>query len=279
MFPLNEQFKLEIRQLYNERIKVPCYLAIVLVPLFGFLDYILFPDKFIYFMSLRIGTSIVLAALLFLSYRQFGKDYSGTLAFAFYLSVALMISVMIRHTGGYNSPYYAGLNLLIVTIVVIPWSMMAAVGTVSTIYGTYIFPILILDHINDYPIFINNNSFMLSTIIISLTINYVNNRLRFLEFKSRYELSELNLRLEAARQELEQSYIKLQELDEVKDRFFANISHELRTPITLILAPTDMMLNRDLGDLTPPQERYLKIMHGNALRLLRLINNMLDLSK
>jgi signal transduction histidine kinase len=85
--------------------------------------------------------------------------------------------------------------------------------------------------------------------------------------------------LAESKRELEQSYQKLQELDQLKSKFFANISHELRTPLTLILAPTEMLLNRDLGSLTKGQEKYLGIMQTNSLRLLKLINTLLDLAK
>jgi signal transduction histidine kinase len=78
---------------------------------------------------------------------------------------------------------------------------------------------------------------------------------------------------------LEDNVQKLQELDQLKSKFFANVSHELRTPLTLILAPTEMMLNRNLGDLTESQEKYLGIMHANSVRLLKLINSLLDLAK
>ncbi|TAK07025.1 MAG: response regulator [Candidatus Manganitrophaceae bacterium] len=93
------------------------------------------------------------------------------------------------------------------------------------------------------------------------------------------KVDERTRELAESKHQLEDSYQKLQELDQIKSKFFANISHELRTPITLILAPTEMMLNRNLGDLTKEQEKYLTIMQTNSLRLLKLINNLLDLAK
>nr|WP_186736882.1 ATP-binding protein [Spirosoma utsteinense] len=66
---------------------------------------------------------------------------------------------------------------------------------------------------------------------------------------------------------------KLQELNGVKTQFFANISHEFRTPLTLILGP--------LADLKErfPNESMLNVMERNGNRLLSLINQLLDLSK
>lgn len=77
--------------------------------------------------------------------------------------------------------------------------------------------------------------------------------------------------------DLEQlEYEKLKELDQLKSRFFADISHEFRTPLTLILGPLDNLLGA-----APSQEqaRQFGVMKRNAQRLLRLINQLLDLSK
>src|SRR5262249_28441133 len=77
---------------------------------------------------------------------------------------------------------------------------------------------------------------------------------------------------EAARDEL-------RELDAAKSRFTANIHHELRTPLTLTLAPVEAMLAGDFGALTEIQRSYLETVQSNGLRLLKLINNLLDLAK
>ena len=69
---------------------------------------------------------------------------------------------------------------------------------------------------------------------------------------------------------------KVQEIDKVKTNFFANISHEFRTPITLILGPLKEMYN---GTFKGDQKATLGVMMRNGRRLLRLINQLLDLSK
>ena len=76
--------------------------------------------------------------------------------------------------------------------------------------------------------------------------------------------------------QLEQQTEKLKEIDKLKSNFFANISHEFRTPLTLIRGPLDAVRSGDPKELTT---RHLDMMRRNADRLLRLVNQLLDLSK
>jgi CheY-like chemotaxis protein/two-component sensor histidine kinase len=69
----------------------------------------------------------------------------------------------------------------------------------------------------------------------------------------------------------------LSEIDQMRSRFFANVSHEFRTPLTLILAPLETLL----ATAPPDTKEYLllEMMQRNARRLLHLINQLMDLSK
>jgi len=70
---------------------------------------------------------------------------------------------------------------------------------------------------------------------------------------------------------------KLEELYQLKLRFFTNISHELRTPLTLIIGPTEKMLSTENLEEWIKQQSML--IHRNAKRLLRLTNQLLDFRK
>src|SRR5690606_34516350 len=69
---------------------------------------------------------------------------------------------------------------------------------------------------------------------------------------------------------------KEQELERMKSRFFTHISHEFRTPRTLILGPVDML---NSGVLNPQQKLHVSMLQRNASRLLALTNQLLDLAK
>lgn len=68
---------------------------------------------------------------------------------------------------------------------------------------------------------------------------------------------------------------RMHELDEMKIRFFTNVSHEFRTPLTLILAPLENMLQSS----SPDQRTHLQVIQRNAKRLLNLVNQLLDFRK
>jgi PAS domain S-box-containing protein len=71
----------------------------------------------------------------------------------------------------------------------------------------------------------------------------------------------------------------LAELDAAKTAFFANVSHEFRTPLTLLLAPLEDALAQTGSALSPADRERLSVAHRNGLRLLKLVNMLLEFSR
>jgi signal transduction histidine kinase len=90
-------------------------------------------------------------------------------------------------------------------------------------------------------------------------------RLFFDEKRSRLELAKANE--------------GLRELDHAKTSFFHNVSHEIRTPLTLILGPIDHLLQNRTSELSPLVAENLRGIRINALRLLKMVNTLLDFAK
>ena len=70
----------------------------------------------------------------------------------------------------------------------------------------------------------------------------------------------------------------LAELDRAKTAFFSNVSHEFRTPLTLLLGPLEELL-RQSERMSPELRPALEVAHRNALRLLKLVNTLLEFSR
>jgi len=70
----------------------------------------------------------------------------------------------------------------------------------------------------------------------------------------------------------------LAELDRAKTVFFSNVSREFRTPLSLMVAPIESMLERAHPSVLASREE-LQLVHRNSMRLLKLVNNLLDFSR
>ncbi len=80
---------------------------------------------------------------------------------------------------------------------------------------------------------------------------------------------------EEERQRLE----ALAEIDRAKTLFFSNVSHEFRTPLTLMLGPVEDLLAKSHIGLSPAAKSQLELVNRNGSRLLRLVNTLLDFSR
>ena len=89
---------------------------------------------------------------------------------------------------------------------------------------------------------------------------------------ARDQLTQQNARLEASNTEL-------QRLDETKSSFIAVAAHELRTPLTAIMGYLELLTGGDAGPLNDPQMDYLRTAEAAAYRLLRITNNLLDVTR
>jgi PAS domain S-box-containing protein len=97
------------------------------------------------------------------------------------------------------------------------------------------------------------------------------------ELRTRAEEMETEILIRSV--ELQQANERLRELDRAKTAFFDNISHEFRTPLTLQLGPLEESLADTEDPLPPRQRERVEMARRNGLRLLRLVNALLDFSR
>jgi len=253
--------------------KVACMLVIALMPAGFLLDYFVYRDRVPDFLRLRLLCSALTLAVLVGLMRPELKKFHGILGAGWYLLPSFFISWMIAMQQGAVSPYYAGLSLVILAVSsVVQATFKESLIAVSSIFMMYAAACVLHGRIDSTNYLFNNIYFLVLTAMIVVTGNYFYNELRYREFCLRYELDE-------SRAKLQENHQKLVELDQIKSRFFANISHELRTPLTLLLAPLEAILTKHQHHLDAEITGHLRTMQGNGMRLLKLINDLLDLVK
>lgn len=113
---------------------------------------------------------------------------------------------------------------------------------------------------------------MIGFISLSVYVFHINRKIRV----ANRELRAINKKEEEQRRKLISLNAEIEEVTASKLQFFTNISHEVRTPLTLILGPLDKLMHL-LHD--SPYLSDLELVHKNAGRLLRVINQILDFRK
>ena len=243
-------------------VRTAAFVLFAIQTVFIGVDFLIFPDRARSFLPVRLGLNVVLGVVFFrASYRH---PVMSTLVTAF--GGGAMLLTVIYGTGGPSSEYYTGLVLLFTGMpVLVPLSGVQAAWIVASLFGVFAASPLFAAPPIDWNAYYLHSFFLGAAAFESVMSCSLLDRVRFTDYKQRHEL--------------ERTRDELKELDRAKSRFTANIHHELRTPLTLVLAPLEAMLGGEFGEIGERPRRYLHTMQVNALRLLKLINNLLDLAR
>lgn len=250
------------------------WIGFVLYPLFGVLDFLTAPRAWLWLLWATRGVFTLVTLIMFKLVRSsFFDRHSNALSAAYMITASLGISLMTVFMGGLASPYYAGLTLTIVaTGLLYVWPLRVVIATHAIIIASYVVPNLLLGEHGEAVTALSNFFFLVSTAIIVGAGQH-------LAYGSQREQIAGRLMLERTKKNLEQAHAQLKELDRVKSEFFANITHELKTPLTMMLAPIELMIDGQLGVVSDAQRSTLASIERSGIKLRRLIGDLLDLSR
>ncbi len=281
---LQSSFEAYDRKVTINNIQLGCLIGGVLMPAGVVLDYFVYHDDVRRFLALRLACSFLIGVFWLIVRSPSGRQHYRTLGVVLALIPAAFISIMIacgsvgpeRAYAGAASPYYAGLNLVLLVVgFILHWNLRQSLLATASVLVMYLLACFwseprFLSVQENRAIFANNVYFLVLTAIVVVAGSGYHFRLRFREYALLYQLDK-------NKQELEENHRKLKELDDLKSRFFANISHELRTPLTLLLAPLESIIVQNRATLSAQTMELLATMQSNGMRLLKLINDLLDL--
>jgi sigma-B regulation protein RsbU (phosphoserine phosphatase) len=168
-------------------------IAFTLVPAFFLLDYMVVPADLLARFALFRGLATIVPVIQFFVLRS-TRPSNRSLFHGYLLTLvtAGAIAVMTTYLGGFNSPYYAGLNLVIIAIVVLlPWGLFHSVMNSLIVLGLYVALNLLIPSPEPVrrEVLFNNLYFLVATAIIAVAINVVKQGLIEQEFWGRSNLS------------------------------------------------------------------------------------------
>ncbi len=268
-------------RLYQEydlkgRGRLTIFLSALLYASFIFLDWVHAPRP-LFSLFLAIRVTVLLAHLILFVLLGRMKTYRASALIIMTVGAIDVagIAVMIYLLGGFASAYVQGLYIIIIgSFIALPLSFRDTLAVLAFTAASYLVPSLFnLGRARiEWRDVVTNIYFLTSISVIGGIGAYFMDKLRRRELRSRLQLQETT-------SQLQESNVKLKSLDELKTQFFANVNHELRTPLTLMLAPLKTLLEGKMGRLTPVLTDTYETMQRNGYKLLKLINNLLDLNK
>jgi signal transduction histidine kinase len=258
----------------RRRTRTALFIACGLLPFFGALDYMLAPPG-----ALRIlwGVRAAVLAVTFVAFpivrtRFFDRHPSG-LSSAYAALIAFSISAMTLFMGGLASPYYAGLSLVIIGAgLLFVWPAPVVVITHSSIVLSFVVLNVLHGEVEPLRQALSNLAFLLGIAVVGSTGQIV-------LYRSQREQVLNQVRLEETKASLEAAHDQLKALDSFKSQLFANITHEFKTPLAMVLAPLELILQGEMGELSAAHRSTFESMFRSGLKLLKMIGDLLDLSR
>lgn len=173
--------------------KTLAMMGFTLIPIFFLLDTLMMPRELLarFGVYRATATAIVIAQYFLLRATRPGR-LSVLHGYFFSVMVGGMIALMTTDLGGFNSTYYAGLNLVLVAVnLLLPWDYIHSALNSAIVIGLYVVLNLVLSDAGNAAttsIIVNNLYFLSSTAVIAVSINYVKQKLIKQEFFLRTEL-------------------------------------------------------------------------------------------
>jgi signal transduction histidine kinase len=250
------------------------WIVLSLYPSFGFLDWLQAPRSALH---LLWGTRFIVAVVTVMMFRlvrtQLFDRHPDAISSAYMLLCAFGISLMTVFMGGLASPYYAGLSLAIVaTGLLFVWPAHVVLFTHASIIASFVIPNLIAGTAGSIVTEFSNLAFLVSTAIIAGTG-------QMLLFRTHRETIANQVTIERTTANLKAAHEQLKQLDRFKSQFFANITHEFKTPLAMILSPLELLLHGEAGEIGATQRATFEMMFRSGMKLLKMIGDLLDLSK
>ena len=254
--------------------RVLLWTALVLYPGFGALDYLLAPREALPFLWTTRGifVALTIALLVFVSRPIFSR-HPDFFSAGYVVAAASGISLMTTFLGGLSSPYYAGLSLVsVATGLIVVWRPQVVMVEAALLLMSFIIPNALLHRVGFASTAASNLMFLIGMTFVAALGQVVH-------YRSQKEMLASQVRLEDTKASLERAHNELKALDSFKSQLFANITHEFKTPLAMVLAPLELILQGDMGELLSAHRSTFESMFRSGLKLLKMIGDLLDLSR
>jgi len=185
-----QEFSRHMEEITYQWLKILTVMTFTLVPLFFILDYFTMPGNLLArFGIYRLSSSLIVISQFIVLRQGNANKYTYLHGYLISLNVGGMVAMMTVDLGGFNSSYYAGLNLVIIGVnLLLPWRTIHSIFNCIIVLSMYIIFNLIAAGTYDVMALINHLFFLTATAVVVVSITHVRYKMVRQEFDLREEL-------------------------------------------------------------------------------------------
>jgi signal transduction histidine kinase len=262
----------EMKPAFDERIKligaqtalIVTFLGVLLVPGSYIFDLLIIDARYrLTFLYVRIICTIACFLLFLIARTETGRNHGLCLSFITLLIVGVSSSMLI-HTLGYDHSYYVMLIIIYIGAMIAPMTWQLCLYLCITIFLFYLVPIPFLASEPVNPgVLANNAGFQLETILIAVFYSHFNTRKRALQIINEQLITN-------QRDQISRNLTKIRNLQASRQQFIENITHDLKTPLSIISGHIDLVRTKleTIGDTSGDTFRFMTDAVIQSTRLL-----------
>lgn len=269
---LHAKYLLGKKNLIISRINILFVFSITLIPVAIVFDLLIFPEKWTSLALVRGVSALLCLTLYSFSNHEFFRKNPKYIPCLLTVIASTTIAYLTHLTGGMESSYYAGQILIYICLaMIVPFSLFESILTGGSIiaihYGLNLFPALVSGATIGWPHVWNSVYFLSFSFGMVLFASVI-----LENYRRKIFVSTENEIIRNAK--LLESNRKIDELLKTKNLFLTNITHELKTPLSIVIGNADLIMEK-AGELDPSIKDNLKIIQQAAFQLTTHVDRLI----